>query len=266
MANLDAVLPGDRVRAGDTVVGTIERIEAQDNSVAGGLADGAQRTPDHLIVRGEDGEQRYRIPVMLVSGVSVEIFKTVVRLDLSEGDLAHYATERTPDDAPPTQSKASASVRTYAPLSNGEWQGSGDDELVVPLVAEELTVAKQAAPHARVLVHKTTETFPYTSSVTTYREEATVEHLTPDQFDANKPLQPNETIIPVTEEQLVVEKRMVVSEYIRIRKNRVSEDRTVGDVVRREYLEVTEQRPEGAPTDGPDLLFARGAGTETTSR
>jgi len=266
MANLDAVLPGDRVRAGDTVVGTIERIEAQDGSIAGGLADGAQRAPDHLIVRGEDGEQRYRIPVMLVSGVNVEVFKTVVRLDLGEADLAHYTTDQRPGDAPKSSASPVVSARTYASLSNGEWQGSGADELVIPLVAEELTVAKQAVPRAQVLVHKTTETFPYASSVTTYREEATVEHLTPDEFDPNKPLQPNETIIPVTTEQLVVEKRMVVSEYIRIRKNRVSADRTVGDVVRREYLEVTEQRPQNVPDEGPDLLVARGVNTETASR
>lgn len=253
------------MRAGNTVVGTVERIEAQDNSVAGGLSDGAQRAPDHLIVRGEDGEQRYRIPVMLVSSVSIEVFRTVVHLDLGEGDLAHYTTDWTPDNAPSSKDNTDATVRTYASLSNGEWQGHGDDQLVIPLVAEELTAAKQAVSRTRVLVHKATETFPYISSVTTYREEATVEHLTPDQFDANKPLQPNETIIPITEEQLVVEKRMVVSEYIRIRKNRVSEDQTVGDVVRREYLEVTEQRPEGDSIDGPDLLVTRGADARATT-
>ena len=69
-------------------------------------------------------------------------------------------------------------------------------------------------------------------------EELIVEHLTPEQYDPGAAVGPDETIIPVFEEQLVVEKRQVITGYVRMRKQLVTTQQEVRGQVRREVLSV----------------------------
>ncbi len=90
-------------------------------------------------------------------------------------------------------------------------------------------------------------------SVPLSHQEVTVEHFPATQYDPSAMSNPNDTIIPVTEEQLVVEKRQVVVEYIRVRKTTVTTQQEVCETVRREYVEVREQRQDDAQDQTPLL-------------
>ena len=66
------------------------------------------------------------------------------------------------------------------------------------------------------------------------------------------------------EERLVVEKRAVVKEYIRVRKSVLPEQQDVHDSVRREFVEIVEERQEGAGSGAP-LLHSMPSGEGETS-
>lgn len=246
MNNYSAILPGTSVRADDGVIGTVERLEATSD------ADSAQ--PDHMIVRSEDERWRYRIPLMLVRTVSQQAFHPVIELDIAPDELANYVSEQMDG------------FSERAPLPDGEWTPrEGDETLRIPLVSEELIPRKHAVQLGNVHVHRGVETVPQSIDVQLYHEEAVIERIPPDQYDADAPRNPNEVIIPITEEQLVVEKRTVVKEYLRVRKDVVAETRKVRDTVRREYVELTEQRPDGADESKPLVRWDEAPSSSTPS-
>lgn len=239
MNNFTAILPGARVRTTDGMIGTVERLETAGT--------GAGDQPDHMVVRSDDGQWRYRIPLMLVTSVTQEAFSPIVHITMEPRDLPHYIMA----DQQPTASASELDLGA----SETQWAIPADDEtLRIPLAAEELIAQKQAVVRGKVHVHKGVETVEQSFSVPVYHEEAVIEHISPDQYDGQAPLNPNETIIPIVEEQLVVEKRSVVKEYIRVRKNIVSEEQSVRDTVRREFVEITEQPLDGAGNGSAPLL------------
>lgn len=247
MGNFASLLPGARVRAGESIAGTVERLEYLD-------ADRGQQ-PDFMVVRSEDGRWRYHLPVLLVNGVTQGTFYTVINLTIGPDELVHYRAEEI--------DQATANRQTAAELPVGEW--TPDDQaatLRIPLAAEELTAFKQPIELGMVHVHKGVETIEQAMDVPLYHEEAIVEHIPPDQYDGSAPANPNEVIIPIVEERLVVEKKTFIKEYIRVRKNVVTAHQEVRDTVRRETLEVTERRQDGAGAHAAPLVrdASRGSG------
>lgn len=233
MGSFVSILPGARVRADEGIIGTVERLEQR--------AEDQSDQPDHMIVRSEDGQWRYSIPLMLVRTVSQDTFHTTVYLSIDAADLPSYIDTSLATDS------AVSDEETMPTLPSGEWTPPSEEEtLRIPLAAEELTAYKQAALLGKVHLHKGVETVEQRLSVPVYREEAVIERIPPDQYDAGAPSNPNETIIPILEEQLVVEKRTVIKEYIRVRKNVIAEQRDVQDTVRREYVEASEERLDAA--------------------
>lgn len=238
MNNFTAILPGARVRTTDGMIGTVERME----TTGAGIGD----QPDHMVVRSEDGQWRYRIPLMLVTSVTQEAFSPVVHITMEPSDLPHYIME---------EGQATTTTAAAMGASDGQWAIQADDEtLRIPLAAEELIAQKQAVVRGKVHVHKGVETVEQRFTVPVYHEEAVIEHISPDAYDGQAPANPNETIIPIVEEQLVVEKRSVIKEYIRVRKTIVTEQQDVHDTVRREFIEVTEQQLDGAGNGAAPLL------------
>lgn len=238
MSSFVSILPGARVRIDDGIIGTVERLENH--------AEDLSDQPDHMVVRSEEGRWRYSIPLMLVRTVSQETFHTMVYLSIGADELPHYVVEslaETQDEqAPPA-------------MPGGEWSpASAEETLRIPLAAEQLTAHKQSVLLGKVHVHKGVESVKQSITVPLYHEEAVIEHIPPDQYDGSAPANPNETIIPIVEEQLVVEKRSVVKEYIRVRKNVVTEQQDVHDSVRREFVEVSEERQDGAGAGAAPLL------------
>ena len=107
------------------------------------------------------------------------------------------------------------------------FRGSFDEvAAVVPVIEEELRVGKRVVETGRVRVTKTVHEHEEVVDEPLMREEYDVERVPIDAF-VDGPVGPRhegETlIVPVLEEVLVVEKRLVVREELRITRKRVEE-------------------------------------------
>jgi len=230
MNNLKAIAPGTQVWGAEGMVGTVERLD----SAAPGNATAVQ----YLLIHGADG-RHYRLPLDLVGDVRQEQGQSVVVLRGGSSDLRAYIFEDAVDEA--------GTVGMARRATSEEWGVAEDEQtLRIPLAAEELIVAKQPISWGSVRVHKRVSSEEQSQSVSLYHEEAVIEHISPDQYDPNAPVNPDEVIVPIVEEQLVVEKRSVIKEYIRIRKTLVAQQQDVRETVRREYVEIEEAQPAGS--------------------
>ncbi len=238
MDDLSDIAPGAQVRAGnDQVIGTVAESEGVGTSAA---------RRDSIVVLAQDGAADYRIPLSAVRSVDRNSTPPTVYLTLAPGDLSAYqglsATQTTQTIR---AAAATQTAQTTRSMGHEVWRPQEDDAtLRIPVIGEELTVRTQEVQRGMVHIHKGTETVEQAMTVPVYYQEAVVERIPVDRYDPDAALDPNETIIPVLEEQLVVEKRTIVTEYIRIRTTRVTEEQTVSDTLRREVVTVTQE--EGA--------------------
>ena len=108
---------------------------------------------------------------------------------------------------------------------------------------EELAVGKRRVPAGEVRLSKTVETEHVREDVPVMREEVTVErHAVADGTRAGDVEMGDEEItIPVTEEEVVAEKRAVVKEEIVARTREVEDDRTVEADLRQEKVDIDDQ-------------------------
>ncbi len=220
-----AILPGTRVRTRAGIIGAVERVEPLG-------AD--QDTPGALLVRADDGTRHYRFPVHLVEGVAQEtdhaVSYTVAHLALDPADLGRYAVRE--DEG------------QQAAVTQGE-------TLRIPLVAEDLVAETRPVQRGTLRLHRSVETVEQRLTVPVTHEEVIVERIPAAQYDASAPANPDETIIPVVEERLVVETRAVIVEYIRVTIRRVTEDQEVRAPLRREVVTIQEVEEAGGVTDRP---------------
>lgn len=123
---------------------------------------------------------------------------------------------------------------------------ANQDTQRVTRAEEELRVGKRAVPVGEVNVTKHVETEHVRTPVTVRREEVTIQRR-PVAADANAgharigAAGENELRIPVTEEELVVEKRPVVKEEIIVSKQAVEETRQVEADLQRERVDIEKQ-------------------------
>jgi uncharacterized protein (TIGR02271 family) len=133
-------------------------------------------------------------------------------------------------------------VRQYGATQHDEtsWRDTTQqDEERIVLSEEELDVSKRERQAGAVEVEKHVETEHVRESVPVMREEVTVErrpvtdaHATDTHFDND------EIRIPLTEEEVVVEKRAVVKEELVIHKHQVQDQQVVEADLRKERAEV----------------------------
>ncbi len=148
-------------------------------------------------------------------------------------------------EAVPTQSANAATTMRASNTGgpNGRVTEEIESSVSVPLVREDLVAQRSAEQVGTVRLHKGVETEERAFAVPVSHDEVIVEHIPADQLDAaDAKAGANELLIPIMEEQIVVQKRMVVKEYVRVRKRQVVEQRQVREPVRREVLSVQEQR------------------------
>lgn len=115
------------------------------------------------------------------------------------------------------------------------------DRLVVPLHEEVLEPRVREVETGVVRVRKRVETVPTELLVETDRDEVTVERVAVNRpvDEAPAPWQEGNTlVVPVVEEEIVTETRLVVREEVRITRRTVTEQVPVRDTVRREVVEV----------------------------
>lgn len=235
MRNFSAILPGARVRTDDGFLGTVERLEHH-------WAETGDQ-PDRMVVRSEDGRWRYSIPLMFVHSVSQGAFQPVIYIAMHPDELVHYIYEAIPPPARTSPSRPAAPTDTAAPAP-----ASGDTALNVPVYEEELVVRKHPIVLGKIRVHKAVEHEERHVSLPVYHEETIIDRVPPDQFDPTQARKdPNEVYIPVVEERLVIQKQMVVKEYLRIRKQLVPEQQDVHETVRHERVQLTEERQPSTP-------------------
>jgi uncharacterized protein (TIGR02271 family) len=238
MSGQESIVPGARVRGTDGFVGAIERLEHQ--------AGDANGQPDTMLVRSDDGHWRYRIPLMVVSRASRGPFRSEVEVAIGRDDLAHYVAEELPETPP---------AFTDDPAGHGQWGSMGQppDTVRLPLAVEDLVAHKRPVVRGTVHIHKGVETVEQHHEVPVYHEVVLVEHVPVSEYDGLPPQAPGEVIIPILEERLVVTKKTVIKEYLRVRKHLVTKRESVHDSVRRETVEVTERR-EGEAGSAVPLL------------
>lgn len=260
MNNYASVLPGARVRTQEGFVGTVERLDQRSGRGA--------TEPDRMIVRSEDGHWRYSIPLMFVTTVTQGAFHPLVQISIRADELPHYILEEVAYQDSAFANDATMAMERRGPPTDGR---APDEETVLrmPVAHEELVIHKQPIVRGKVSVHKRVEKKEQRVVLAVYHEEAIVEHIAPDEYDGLPPANPNEVIVPVIEERLVVMKQSVIREYIRVRKQLVRTEKEVRGKMRREVVEITEERDVANQDKAPILLretpLAQGSGSSARS-
>ncbi len=116
------------------------------------------------------------------------------------------------------------------------------DEHVIPVIAEELEVETRRVVRGKVLVNKRVETHEEVVNIPVTNEEVVVEHVPVNTLVEGKPPEVREEngvlIIPVLEEVVVVEKRLMLREVLRVAKHRTTTSTAETVLLRREVVDV----------------------------
>jgi uncharacterized protein (TIGR02271 family) len=129
---------------------------------------------------------------------------------------------------------------------NDALRRSGGASAVIPVVAEELQVGRQVVETGRVRVTKVVHEDQETVDQPTVTEEVVVERVPVNQFveAAPAPRQEGETLVlPVLEEVVVVQRKLLLKEEVRVTKRRTESRQPQTVSVRREEVKI--ERIEG---------------------
>jgi len=125
--------------------------------------------------------------------------------------------------------------------------------VVVPVVAEEVEVGRRRVETGRVRVHKTVRTTEKVVDEPIVREEVEVERV-PINRVIDAPVGPRQEgdtlIVPLLEEVLVVEKRLMLKEEVRITRRRVEQRSSQTVILRSEEATVERVDAEARPIAG----------------
>ncbi len=124
------------------------------------------------------------------------------------------------------------------------------DEAVLRLLVEELSVGKQVVETGRLRVRRVTRERTEAVEVDEERIEAEFTRVPVGQIvDARPPMRETEVtiIIPVVEEIVVIERRLLLKEEIHVRKTRRVERRSEQVTLRAQDAEVLRLPPRGSP-------------------
>ncbi len=211
---------GAIVTAGDQQIGIVEEV----------VADPSTGTPSQLLVYQTADASYLRIPIEQVDTAASTA--TEVRLIATPADLSTYQD---------TGHREGIKTKLGATLADGE--------LFVPVHEEVLVPTTREISLGEVVIRKRVEQVPSETTVNVGHDEVLVERVAVNQRidTAPAPRQEGDTlVVPVVEEVLVTEKRLMLREEVRITRRRRTEQVTVSDTVRREVLDVEENIPTSA--------------------
>jgi len=109
------------------------------------------------------------------------------------------------------------------PLTRSELAAAAGEEAVIPVVEEKISVSKRERETGRVVVHVTPHLRDETVDVPLAEEHVSIERVPRNEFVSGPVSVRQEgdvTVVPVLEEVLVVEKRLMLREEIRITRRR----------------------------------------------
>lgn len=116
------------------------------------------------------------------------------------------------------------------------------EKLVVPVIAEELAVGKEVVETGRVRISKKISEREELVDVPLLKEEVRVERVPINLFIETLPPVRHEgdtMIIPVVEEQIVIQKKLLLVEELRVRKEVIEHHQPQTVTVRKEEVEIT---------------------------
>jgi uncharacterized protein (TIGR02271 family) len=125
-----------------------------------------------------------------------------------------------------------------------------DQPLVIPVVAEELTVEKRQVTRDTVRIHTRVETREEVVDEPLRREEVTVERIPVNALvegEAPMPHYEHEVfVIPILEEVLVVQKRLFLKEEVRVTRHSTTMRKPQQVTLRREVVEIERIAPNAS--------------------
>jgi uncharacterized protein (TIGR02271 family) len=205
---------------------------------------------DVLIVRSDDGRWRFHLPAQTITRVGHGAGgQMIVHVGLSPQQLAQFAGEYPREELAPDHGQ-----RTPERRSTEQSEEYDDTILRIPLAQEHLFADKRPVVRGTVRVRTHVETEQQQLTVPILHEEALVEHIPAEDFTSAASANPDDILIPLYEERLVVEKRVVVKEYVRIRKRQISTEHEVAGAVRHEVATITEEPAANAHADDAPLI------------
>ena len=146
---------------------------------------------------------------------------------------------------PTSSTEESGTYESYYAEETAQTAGMADrtemadeDELRVQRTEEELAAGTREREAGQLKVRKRVRTDRETIEVPTRHEEVSVERVPASGEATEAEIGEDEVVVPVTEEEVVVGKRAVAKEEVRIRKDVVEDTETVEEDVRREEIEV----------------------------
>lgn len=172
-----------------------------------------------------------------------------VHVDGVEGTLAHLLATRPGDQAGVAPSPLTAAIASHAAPADATVLAEPEGEVRMQLAEEELEIGKRIVGAGEVVVHKRVQTQQVREVVPVMREDVTVERRPLAEGAGLQPRQEGDTwFIPIVEEELVIQKRLVAREELVIRKRQVMGEQVIEETLRRETPEV--MGPGDAPLDG----------------
>ena len=153
------------------------------------------------------------------------------------------------------------------------------DRIVVPVREEVLDPSTHEVEAGVVRIHKRVETVPVETTVDAMIDDVLIERVAVNRPVATAPSPRHEgqtLVIPVVEEVLVTEKRLMLKEEIRVTRRKVAKPVEIRDTVRREVVEIEEpaggnyqanpESPRGSlPLRHPDAERAADGGDRPTT-
>lgn len=217
---MERVYPGMIVEDARGPIGTVDAIE---DAGVNGLT--------RLIVQRNDGARQ-----AFASGM-YEVVGDVVRLTTlgAGGTVDPNRTQARSTTAPGfSTAYGTNAVAGTTELAPGE-------ELNIPVIREEAVVRTREVERGGVRVHKTINEREEVIEQPTYNEQVDVERVAIGRVIEAAPAVREEgdtLIIPVVEEMLVVEKRLVLKEEVRITRRRFQETEQARVVLREEQVQI----------------------------
>lgn len=209
------------------------------------LVDRATGEPRHVVVALEPSIARQpggRRVFVRAGEARLDPAANRVHLDGVEGTLAHLlpADPSGQPAAPPSPLTAAIADAPALPADAGEVR--------MQISEEELEIARRVVGAGEVRVHKRVQTEQVREVVPVMREDVTVERRPLPPGAGLEPRQEGDTwFVPIVEEELVIQKRLVAREELVIRKRQVMEEQVIEETLRREIPEVL--GPDATPLD-----------------
>jgi uncharacterized protein (TIGR02271 family) len=203
-------------------------------------------------VRDADGSQR-----LTIAFPDQSRFVVAPEVLIRQADGTYYLP---PIHTPPSSQTAGADTGTSTPIAG--------DQIVVPLVEEQLEVAKRQITTGIVRAHKRVQSREEVVDEPLTREEIAVERVAINRLiEGAAPLERQENgvlIIPVVEEVLVVDKRLMLREEIRVTRRRQEFRQPQRITLRRETIEIERVAPDqGSTSAAANHLGGRPDGPES---